>query len=249
MGAHTRTEAGDIFASVLAANQAAYRLYLGGVGRRPGPIVDLYAEYDHKGGRAVPRLLELKTMAFCKTRYRHTDGNYPRPKSRTLAVGRRADSLPVERMAELIKKNRDFYHTTPGQTGPMQARAQTFCTAGGPAFVPLVIGAFGEWSDDLESFVGDLASTGARALQARMGAPSATQARSTHLWKMRQKIGMCTLRGHAKVINIARAQLDRTGTGNGGGTRTDSDDDGNPDEWADEGAYHLRRETRSRIGA
>ncbi|KAJ1620620.1 hypothetical protein T492DRAFT_888355, partial [Pavlovales sp. CCMP2436] len=118
MGAHARTEAGDIFASVLASNQVAYRLFFGGVGRRPGPKVDLYAEYDHKGGRA--------------------------------------------RMAELIKIDRDFFHTTPGQTGPMQARAQTFCTAGGPAFAALVIGAFGEWSDDLEFFVGDLASMGAR---------------------------------------------------------------------------------------
>ncbi|KAJ1617420.1 hypothetical protein T492DRAFT_893758, partial [Pavlovales sp. CCMP2436] len=52
MGAHARTEAGDIFAPVLASNQAAYRLFFGGVGRRPGPTVDLYAEYDHKGGRA-----------------------------------------------------------------------------------------------------------------------------------------------------------------------------------------------------
>ncbi len=84
-------------------------------------------------------------------------------------------------MAELIKIDRDFFHTTPGQTGPMQARAQTFCTAGGPAFAALVIGAFGEWSDDLESFVGDLASMGARALQARMGAPFAAQVRSTLL--------------------------------------------------------------------
>ncbi|KAJ1628338.1 hypothetical protein T492DRAFT_875300 [Pavlovales sp. CCMP2436] len=69
----------------------------------------------------------------------------------------------------------------------------------------------------------------------------------TLLWKMRQEIGMCALRWHAKVI-IARARLERTGTGNGGGTRTDSDNDGNPDEWA-EGAYHLRRETRFGIGA
>ncbi|KAJ1630467.1 hypothetical protein T492DRAFT_871728 [Pavlovales sp. CCMP2436] len=152
-------------------------------------------------------------------------------------------------MAKLIKIDRDFFHTTPGQTGPMQACAQTFCTAGGPAFAALVIGAFGEWSDGLESFVRDLASMGARALQARMGAPSAAQARSTLLWKMRQEIGMCALRGHAKVI-IARARLERTGTGtgNGGGTRTDSDDDGNPDEWA-ESAYHLRREKRFGIGA
>ncbi|KAJ1628758.1 hypothetical protein T492DRAFT_1016041 [Pavlovales sp. CCMP2436] len=122
------------------------------------------------------------------------------------------------------------------------SRAQTFCTAGGPAFAAL-------WSDDLESFVGDLASMGARELQARMGAPSAAQARSTLPWKMRPEIGMCALRGHAKVI-IARARLERTGTGtgNGGGTHIDSDDDGNPDEWA-EGAYHLRRETRFRIGA
>ncbi|KAJ1636407.1 hypothetical protein T492DRAFT_901806 [Pavlovales sp. CCMP2436] len=81
---------------------------------------------------------------------------------------------------------------------------------------------------------------GARALQARMGAPSAAQARCTLLWKMRQEIGMCALRGHAKVI-IVRARLERTGTGNGGGTRTDSDDDGNPDEWAEGAATSGQR--------
>ncbi|KAJ1616713.1 hypothetical protein T492DRAFT_894945 [Pavlovales sp. CCMP2436] len=97
------------------------------------------------------------------------------------------------------------------------------------ALVRLMRGSDGDWSDDLESLVGDLASMGARALQASMGALSAAQARSTLLWKMRQEIGI-------------------TGTGNGGGTRTDSDDDGNPDEWA-EGAYHLRRETRLGIDA
>ncbi|KAJ1620999.1 hypothetical protein T492DRAFT_887734 [Pavlovales sp. CCMP2436] len=38
----------------------------------------------------------------------------------------------------LIKINLDFFHTPVGNIGPMQARAQTFCTAGGPAFTELV---------------------------------------------------------------------------------------------------------------
>eukprot|EP00302_Diacronema_sp_CCMP2436_P001940 CAMPEP_0179838926 /NCGR_PEP_ID=MMETSP0982-20121206/1002_1 /TAXON_ID=483367 /ORGANISM="non described non described, Strain CCMP 2436" /LENGTH=84 /DNA_ID=CAMNT_0021722461 /DNA_START=39 /DNA_END=290 /DNA_ORIENTATION=+ len=59
-----------------------------------------------------------------------------------------------------IKLDRDFFHTPPGQTGPMQARAQTFCTAGSPAFAAFVVGAAGEWLDGLEDFVGDLASMG-----------------------------------------------------------------------------------------
>ncbi|KAJ1635884.1 hypothetical protein T492DRAFT_862753 [Pavlovales sp. CCMP2436] len=37
-------------------------------------------------------------------------------------------------------------------SGSGAGAAQTFCTAGGPAFAALVVGAFGEWSDDLESF-------------------------------------------------------------------------------------------------
>jgi hypothetical protein len=235
VGAFARTEVGDIFGSVLAANPAAYHLYYGGVGRRPGPKVDFYAEYDHWGGRAVPRLFELKTIAFCPTRYKDTDGQYPQG-----AVGRRADALPGERIKELIELDRDFFHTPAGQTGPMEARALTFCPPGGDPFTALAVGAFGEFSVGLETLVADFASMGARALRGRTGAPSEQLARTALLWKMRQEIGMCALRGHAKVI-IARARMENIG--GGGAAHGGADDDGT-EEWA-EGVYHQRQETRS----
>jgi hypothetical protein len=246
MGAHARTEAGDIFGSVLAANPAAYRAYYGGVGRRPGPKVDLYAEYDHRGGRAIPRLFELKTISMCGTRYRQTDGGY-----RGGAVGRRADALPKERIKEIIKIDHDFFQTPAGQVGPMEARALTFCDASGASFAALVVGAFGEWSEGLATLVTDLADMGARELQGRMGAPSQRQARNTLVWKMRQEIGMCVLRGHAKVI-IERARMERVGNWgpahNGAYTTGADDADDSDDAWAD-GAYQHRQETRSRADA
>jgi hypothetical protein len=48
-----------------------------------------------------------------------------------------------------------------------------------------------------------------------MGAPSQQQARNTLVWKMRQEIGMCVLRGHAEVI-IERARMERVVVPGGG---------------------------------
>jgi hypothetical protein len=236
VGAYARTEAGDIFGSVLAAHPAAFHLYWGGVGRRPAPTVDLYAEYDFGGGRARPRMFELKTIAFCKTRYRDTDGRYPHG-----AVGRRADTLPGERLNELIKIDRDIFRTPAGQTGPMEARALTFCPPGGVPFTPLVVGSFGEMSLEVGAFVGDLASMGAHALRGCLGAPSVKLARAALLWKMRQELGMCALRGHAKVI-IERARLENVG--GRGAAHFGADDDGGAEAWGD-GAHHQRQESRS----
>jgi len=75
-----------------------------------------------RGGSTRPRMFELKTIAFCKARYGDTDGRYPPG-----AVGRRADTLPGERLNELIKIDRDIFRTPAGQIGPMEARALTFC--------------------------------------------------------------------------------------------------------------------------
>ncbi|KAJ1621015.1 hypothetical protein T492DRAFT_887701 [Pavlovales sp. CCMP2436] len=124
VGAYARTEAGDIFGSVLATHPAAFRLYWGG----------------------------LKTIAFCKARYGDTDGRYPPG-----AVGRRADTLPGERLNELIKIDR------------------------GDPFTPLVVGSFGEMSLEVGAFVGDLASMGAHALRGCLCAPSVKLARAALL--------------------------------------------------------------------
>ncbi|KAJ1634180.1 hypothetical protein T492DRAFT_865520 [Pavlovales sp. CCMP2436] len=97
----------------------------------------------------------------------------------------------------------------------------------------------------LSKLVTDLADMGARELQGLLGAPSQQQARNTLMWKMRQEIGMCVLRGHAKVI-IERARMERVGNG---AYNTSSDDANDSDDaWAD-GAYQHRQETRSRADA
>jgi hypothetical protein len=171
-------------------------------------------------------------------------------------VGPSADALTPYRTSAsslegLIKIDHEFFQTPAGQVGPMQARGLTFCETGGVPFAALVVGAFGEWSEGLTTLVADLANMGARELQGRMGAPSQQQARNTLMWKMRQEIGMCVLRGHAKVI-IERARMERVG--NWGPTRngeyaTGSDDANDSDDaWAD-GAYQHRQETRSRADA
>mmetsp|Transcript_41215 Transcript_41215/g.96971 ORF Transcript_41215/g.96971 Transcript_41215/m.96971 type:complete len:103 (+) Transcript_41215:533-841(+) len=59
---------------------------------------------------------------------------------------------------------------------------------------------------EVGAFVGDLASKGAHALRGCLCAPSVKLARAALLWKMRQELGMCALRGHAKVIERARLE-------------------------------------------
>jgi hypothetical protein len=84
-----------------------------------------------------------------------------------------------------------------------------------------------------------------------LGAPSQQQARNTLVWKMRQDIGICVLRGHAKVI-IERARMERVGNWspahNGAYTTGADDADDSDDAWAD-GAYQHRQEMRSHADA
>ncbi|KAJ1616922.1 hypothetical protein T492DRAFT_894577 [Pavlovales sp. CCMP2436] len=180
VGAYARTEAGDIFGSVLAAHPAAFRLYRGG----------------------------LKTIAFCKAR--------------------RADTLPGERLNELIKIDRDIFRMPAGQSRPMEARTLTFCPPGGDPFTPLVVDSFGEMSLEVGAFVGDLASKGAHALRGCLCAPSVKLARAALLWKMRQELGITS----AAATRHTSAR------------RFGADDNGGAEAWS-HGAHHQRQESRS----
>ena len=69
----------------------------------------------------------------------------------------------------------------------------------------MATGAFGEWSSSLVELVDGLAAHGALRWMCRLGAPTPDMAKATLLRLYRQRIGMCVLRGHARLL-LARAQ-------------------------------------------
>jgi hypothetical protein len=144
----------------------------------------------------VPHIVEVKTVHYGVARY---GGARP---ARNAAVELRAAQVPRERREQIARTDAEVFGTLPGQVGPLEARLNTFPP---PGVVGVVAGAFGEWSRSLVDLLKTFAAMGAETWQGRLSAPTPLQSRSTLLWLMRAELGMCVVRGHAKLI-LARAR-------------------------------------------
>jgi hypothetical protein len=188
------------FAGVpLAHAEVLRRLFALGEGRRRYPTPDITADLpgpEIAGAREmVPTMVEVKTLVLCPTWYRDSDLH------ERAAVSRRAAAVPAERRRRLAELDRELFGTAEGARGPFEARLDAF--PGG--VVGVAVGAFGEWSESLCELVSGLADYGAERWMGRLAAPSLTQARATLLRLWRQRLGMCALRGHARLV-LARAR-------------------------------------------
>jgi hypothetical protein len=191
-GAYVRLEDGDVFGSVLAGVPAAGRRALG---RRRVPTVDLVVAL---AGQQT--LFELKTLAFCQTRYKPWgDGR------RCGAVELRAREVPRERLRDCVALDREIFGTPEGQVGPMQRRLNEF-----PPLRAVVVGSFGEWSAGLADLLKALSHMGADAWMARMRAPTRPAAQASLERVMRHHLAACVVRGHAQLL-LARARMVRDG--------------------------------------
>jgi hypothetical protein len=186
------------FAGVpMAHAEVLRRLFAGGGERRRYPTPDITADLPRagEGARAVPTMVEVKTLHYGPSGYKDSDV-LPRA-----AVDRRAAAVPAERRRDLAKLDRELFGTAEGARGPFEARLDAY--PGG--VLGVVSGSFGEWSSSLVDLLGGLAEQGAARWMGRLAAPSLAQARSTLLRLWRTRLGMCVLRGHAKLM-VARAQ-------------------------------------------
>jgi len=171
------------------------------------PTVDLVLDRPTLDGRSLATQVELKTIHMGPARYPPARGVLPRA-----AVDARASAVPRERVAQLVALDRKFLETPEGVRGPFEARLDAF--PGG--VLGVATGAFGEWSSSLVELVDGLAAHGAGRWMCRLGAPSLDTAKATLLRLYRQRIGMCVLRGHAKLL-LARAQQVYLQQGRGAG--------------------------------
>ena len=164
------------------------------------PTPDITADLPRAGGRAgdprtdVPTIVEVKTVVYCQSWYRPLD-----VKARA-AVDRRAAAVPGERRRDLHGLDRELFDVAEGTRGPFEARLDAY--PGG--VVGVAVGAFGEWSASLVSLVEALAERGAERWMGLLAAPSLQQAEATLRQIWRQRLGMCALRGHARLM-LARA--------------------------------------------
>jgi hypothetical protein len=197
-----REDAAAFVGVPMAHAEVLRRLFAGAGGdRRRYPTPDITADLPGPGlgpageRPAVPTMVEVKTVVLCPSWYRDSDVR------ERAAVGRRAAAVPAERRRGLAALDRELFGTAESARGPFEARLDAF--PGG--VLGVAVGAFGEWSESLVNLVGDLADCGAERWMGRLAAPSLAQARATLLRLWRGRLGMCALRGHARLM-LARAQ-------------------------------------------
>jgi hypothetical protein len=201
------------FSRVPMAHAQVLQLLFAGEGgpHRRYPTPDITAALPGAAGGAVdsrsevPTIVEVKTLVYCPSWYRVSD---VRPRA---AVGRRAAAVPGERRRDLHALDAELFGTAEGARGPFEASLDAF--PGG--VLAVAVGAFGEWSESLVDLVGALADWGAELWMGRLAAPSLRLAKATLLRLWRQRLGMCALLGHARLM-LARAhqlylRLDRSG--------------------------------------
>ena len=129
-------------------------------GRKLQSIVpDMRIEIPEEGN-LVKRLHELKIISSSKTRYNpHRQGQ-----EAMRAVDKRANELNAEYIAKARNTDQQYCGTIQGITGPVETKLGSMGEVKG-----LVVGAFGEGSDDLHSLIHHLAISRVRVAGPQKG--------------------------------------------------------------------------------
>ena len=141
---------------------------------------------------ATRMLADLKGMTCCKTRYFvpivHSE-------TRCFAADKRGAQVHGECVVKVRKCDARWNRTVPGQVGRFE---QTFNAYG--RVRGFVIGAFGEFSRDLNDFVKYVAKVGGERKWMSMGARSAKEASQILMTRNRRVLGIEAVRSHAELL-------------------------------------------------
>ena len=146
-------------------------------------------------GNLVPRLHEIKLISSSKTRYTlHREGQ-----DATRAVDKRASELNAEYLVKARKTDQAYCGTAQGTVGPVELKLGSLGQVRG-----IVVGAFGEASDDLHSLIHHLAVSRVRVAGPQLGrrgqlrTEEAEIALSTSF--LCKSLSVCGVRGQARVL-------------------------------------------------
>ena len=146
-------------------------------------------------GSLVPSLHEIKMISSSKTRYSvHREGQ-----DAMRAVDKRAGELATEYLAKARRTDQTYCGTNQGEVGPVERKLGTLGRIHG-----IVVGAFGEASDDLHSLIHHLAVSRVRYAGPQKGrrgqlrTEEAEIALSTSF--LRKSLSVCAVRGQARAL-------------------------------------------------
>ena len=166
-------------------------------------VPDFKISIPQAGGRSEQQLFELKVVSSCPTRYPRN----PRPEKR--AVDRRADLLQGEYTAKARKADRKYGNTEEGQIGRMEQKLMSYGIVRG-----LVVGAWGEISEDFKSLMEVMAERKREDLEAQIGfenRKSVSAQLASYISHNRQQLSLICVQSQSRLV------LDRL-EGLGGGT-------------------------------
>ena len=167
-------------------------------------VPDFKISIPEAGGRREQRLYEMKVVSSCVTRYPRN----PRPEGR--AVDNRSKLLQGEYVAKAKKADRKFGNTAIGEVGRMEQKLLNFQRVRG-----LVVGAFGEISEDFKLLMDVMSNQKKQELEAQTGIEnrrSVTAQLASYTSQNRQQLSRICVQAQARLV------LDRlAGLGGGAG--------------------------------
>ena len=141
----------------------------------------------------VTRLAELKVLNCCQSRYQVG--------SRDRAVDRRARLLSGEYRRKAKDVDRLYVGTPEGEVGPVQRKLEEYGDLQG-----LVVGAFGEGSEDLHHLVQVLAESRVVAVGLARGRPETEVEMGMVVGQIRRRMSVCIKKAQAECL-LARLSL------------------------------------------
>ena len=157
-------------------------------------------------GNLVPRLHEIKVISSSKTRYNpHREGQ-----DATRAVDRRAGELNAEYLAKARRTDQNYCGTPQGAVGPVETKLGSLGRVHG-----IVIGAFGEASDDLHSLIHHLALSRVRYAGPQVGRRGQLRTEEAEIAIttsfLRKSLSVCSVRSQARLL-LGRLEVIGPGT-------------------------------------
>ena len=146
-------------------------------------------------GNHVKRLHELKIISSSKTRYTpHRQGQ-----EATRAVDKRAGELNTEYIAKARSTDQQYCGTAPGTTGLVETKLASLGDVKG-----LVVGAFGEGSEDLHMLIHHLATSRVRVAGPQMGKRGQVRSEEAELAIttsfLRRTLSLAGVRSQSKLL-------------------------------------------------
>ena len=158
------------------------------VRQRQGLVPDFRIRLPNPDGQPVDLLAELKVISAGPTRY-YTRGN------REKAVDARAKTLPREYRNKLGALDIKYHGVPKGQLGPLAQRLETWGELQG-----LVVGQFGEGSQDLHKLIRNLAEAKVLYMARASGDPPLDSDVSLTLSHYRRVVSTVAVRAQATCL-------------------------------------------------